>query len=383
MKRNQLAIVVKEKEYTRRIADYIRGSSFGERWQVSAFTHPNACKQFAKQGYAIDLIVAEPDLLRELQPELSHIPSITLVARLGETNGQPELLQYQALPLLLQGISDQFEAMGHKPMRGPTSNPNGNGALVLTVHSASGGVGKTTLALHLTGAASARGLRMLYLNLERWNTSELWLQPGGEAAWDGEGLSELLYAIKSGASSHVAWLAQHRKFHPQMKCDYLRGFRNQEDRASLLPVDAAAMVESIAQSGHYDGVVVDMDDGMDELHFELLMRADRNLWVISEERSALAKQTLMLQYGRQKFGEAFEKIAARSEVVCNGMNAELGNPMPTVEVALAPVALPLVREWRRGELHPVWSSSSYRAAADRLCAHLLGGNEDLRIHAVG
>ncbi|MFF2889029.1 hypothetical protein [Paenibacillus sp. NPDC057967] len=383
MKRYQLAIVVKEKEYTRRIADYIRGNSFGERWQVSAFTHPNACKQFVKQGYAIDLIAAESDLLRELQPELSHIPSITLVARLGETDGEPELLQYQALPLLLQGITDQFEAMGHKPMRGFTPNSTSKGALVLSVHSASGGVGKTTLALHLAGAASARGLRMLYLNLERWNTSELWLQSGGDAAWDGEGLSELLYAIKSGSTSHAAWLAQHRKFHPQLKCDYLRGFRNQEDRATLLPADAAAMVESIAQSGHYNGVIVDMDDGLDELHYELLMRADRNLWVVSEERSALAKQSLMLQYGRQKFGEAFGRIAARSEVVYNGMNAELGNPMPAVEAALAPVALPLVREWRQGELHPVWSSSSYRAAADRLCAHLLGGSEEFRIHAVG
>ncbi|REK75667.1 hypothetical protein [Paenibacillus paeoniae] len=383
MKRYQLAIAVKDKEYTRRIADYIRGSSFGERWQVSAFTHPNACKQFAKQGYAIDLIAAEPDLLRELQSELSHIPSITLVARLGETGGQPELLQYQALPLLLQGITDHFEAMSHKSGRGLSMHPAGKGAMVLTVHSASGGVGKTTLALHLVGAASARGLRMLYLNLERWNTSELWLQFGGDAIWDGEGLSELLYAIKAGSKSYAAWLAQHRKFHPQLKCDYLLGFRNQEDRASLLPADAAAIVDSIAQSGHYDGIVVDMDDGLDELHIELLMRADRNLWVVSGDQSAQTKQSLMLRYGGQKFGEAFRGISARSEVVCNGMNAEIGNSLSAMEASLAPVALPLVREWRQGELHPVGSSSSYRAAADRLCTHLLGGSEEPRIHAVG
>jgi len=383
LRRHQLAIVVKEKEYTRRIADYIRGSSFGERWQVSAFTHPDACKQFVKQGYGIDLIAAETDLLRELQPELSHIPAIALVARLGEADGQFELLQFQALPLLLQGITDQFEGLGHKPVKGLAPNTNGKGALVLTVHSASGGVGKTTLALHLAGAASARGLRMLYLNLEKWNTSGLWLQPGGDAGWEGEGLSELLYAIKSGSSSHTSWLAQHRKFHPQLKCDYLYGFRNQEDRATLLPADAAGMVDSIVKSGCYDGVIVDMDDGMDELHYELLIRADRNLWIVSEERSALAKQSQMLHYGRQKYGETFGRIAACSEVVLSGINAELGNPLPVVEAALAPIALPLVREWRRGELHPVWSSSLYRAAADRLCAHLLGESEESRIHAVG
>lgn len=384
MKRNQLAIAVKEREYTRRLAEYIRDSSFGERWQVSAFTHSNACKQYVKQGYAIDFIAAEPELLQELQPELAHIPAVTLVSRKGETGGRDELLQYQSMPLLMKGISERFDALrrsdsgsGHAGIR-----LKSDAARLLTVHSASGGVGKTTLALHLAYAASSRGLRVFYLNLERWDTSGLWLNSPKEEANTVDGLSELLYVIKAGGSTALAqWIAERRKFHSLLKCDYLPGFRNAEDRMSLSAEDAATIVDAVTQSGHYDQVIVDMDDGLENMHVALLEKSDHNFWVASEDDSVIAKLSLCLRYGRQKWGEKFIRIVNKSELVRNRTNGEPGGAWNQLDVAQAPIVIPEVKEWRNGECRALLSSSTYRAAADKLLMSALRARES--VHAAG
>lgn len=377
LKRYQLAIVVKEKEYTRRLVEYIRGSSFGERWQVSAFTHSNACKQYAKQGYVIDCIVVETEQLPELESELPSIPTIVLVDKLGETGKPLELLQYQALPLLLKGISERFDGSVGRSLRS-IHWPNKAEAKVLTIHSASGGVGKTTLALHLAHAACARGLRIFYLNLERWNTMGLWLD---ELSDRGEGLSELLYAIKAGSSEPSQWIAKRRRYHTQLKFDYLPGFRHAEDRISLSADDASAMVDALTQSSHYDHIIVDLDAGVEDMHITLLERSDHNLWVVTDDLSVMKKQSLFMRYGRQKWGEKFGRIMVKSELVRNRISEDSEVVSNQLEMAVAPILIPEVKEWRFGEQHPILSSSSYRAAADRLLLHAL--RERGAVHAIG
>lgn len=363
------------------MADYIRSSSFGERWQVSAFTHPGACKQYAKQGYAIDLIAAEPELLRELRPELSAVPAVALVSRPGESDGDAELLQFQALPLLLKGLSEQFSKLSGRMGESSALRADGEGTKVVTVHSASGGVGKTTFALHLANAAAARGRKSFYLNMERWDTSALWLQEQVQNGEQGEGLSELLYELKTGSQDGTLWIAKHRKYHALLKCDYIEGFRNAEDRLSLEADDAIAIVEAIAGGGQYDLVIVDLDENMDELHASLLAYADRNFWVVTDEPSSAAKQSFLLRFGQQKWGERFMAIMARSFVVRNRSEGNKARGQSAFGVALAPVHLPDAPEWRRGDLHPILSSSSYRAAVDQLYVYALGERE--AAHAVG
>ncbi|MCR2802342.1 hypothetical protein [Paenibacillus soyae] len=380
LKRFQLAVVAKEKEYTRRLADYIRGSAFGERWQVAAFTHPGACKQYAKQGYAIDLIAAESELLRELRPELSAVPSVALVSKPGEGGGDAELMQFQALPVLLKGLAEQFGRLSGRMGDSPPRS-EGAGTRIVTIHSATGGVGKTTLALHLSNAAAARGQKTFYLNMERWDTSGLWLhalEPAGEL---GDGLSELLYELKTGEPDSTKWIAGRRRYHPLLKCDYIAGFRNAEDRLSLEADDAIAIVEAIAGGGQYDLVIVDLDENMTELHAALLAYADRNLWVVNDEPSCAAKQSSLLRFGQQKWGERFSAIMARSLIVRNRSEGNREKAQTAFGVAHAPVPLPDAPEWRRGEHHPLLSSSSYRAAVDQLYTYALGERE--AAHAVG
>ncbi|RIX52758.1 hypothetical protein D3P08_12160 [Paenibacillus nanensis] len=381
MIRYQLAVASRDKEYTRRLAEYIRGSAFGEQWQVAAFTHPNACKQYVKQGYTIDLLAAEPELLRELQPELSHVPSVALVDKLGENGSQAELLQFQPLPLLLKGLSELFGKLQASSGELAGMKAGALGAKVATIHSASGGVGKTTLALHMASAAGTRGKKVFYLNLERWNTSYLWLETKPDAESAGDGMSELLYEVKNGTKSLGQWVAERRTYHARLKFDYLAGFRNAEDRLSLNAEDAVAIVDAVAGNGQYDIVIVDMDEGLGDMHVAVLNRANLNFWVVTHDPPAAAKQSMLLRYGLDRWGEVFQAIQSHSITIGNRSNESgrkamnRGNGMPVA------VHLPEVKEWTRGELHPILSSPVYRAAVDRLFGLAFGESEAL--HGVG
>ena len=66
MRKYQLAVVVKELEYVKRLIDYARDSTLARQWQIIAFTDTVACRQYVKQGHRIDLLAAQTALLAEL-----------------------------------------------------------------------------------------------------------------------------------------------------------------------------------------------------------------------------------------------------------------------------------------------------------------------------
>lgn len=158
MVRYQLAVAVSELEYARRLAEYVRDSSFGEHWQLTAFTNPASLIQFLKGGYAVDLIAAQPAILAAAAPHLpAGVPVAAFVAAKGQdAQYDAELLQYQPLPELLQSL-----AALHGAVRSSAVNAGSEGgASVIAIGSASGGVGKTALALKLANTAAKHGCRV-------------------------------------------------------------------------------------------------------------------------------------------------------------------------------------------------------------------------------
>lgn len=373
----QLAVAVREPEYLKRLADYMQGSKLGEQWQIIAFTHADSWKLYVKQGYKIDLVAAQPELLAEMDAEQAGIPVIALVLQLGESKEKHELLQYQPIPQLLKRFSEiHSQAIGHAASSsGAYERPSGMN--IISVYSASGGVGKTALALHLVHAASVHQCRTFYLNLERWNSSEVWLrnQQDTDGLSEGgvreEGLSELLYGLKAQPEQSVNWLMEHRKRDSQLKGDYLAPCTNLEDRLTLNEEDAAGIVSTIARSGQYDLIVVDLEGGLDELHLAIFERSNHVLWVASDNPSVRDKQKMALRYGAQKWSDRFSSLSNKFKCVKN----HVVNPKHTVHneidgMACAKMGLPEIPEWRGASHVALLSSPLYRAAADQLFKQL-------------
>jgi|GEM_PF-356327 len=412
MKRIQLAIVVKEQEYVKRLADYVRSSVYREQLQLIAFTKAEACAQYLKECCSIELLAGEPDLLDELRQLLAEtgetssyiagnvsnagaansansansirgIPTAALVQTLGQGSGYVELLQYQSLPLLLQALIElRMRVDGARSGPFSLSTVPGRGIAVIAVFSAVGGSGKTTLSLHMAHAASVLGKRVFYLNMERWNSSAVWMgdnekAAGGAQQSESEGLSELLYCLKAQPGSALKWLVSHVKYDSWLKTSYIAPCSNPEDRLQLSAEDALSVIEAITASQQYDLIICDMDDELSLLQLALLEKADSVLWIAGRDVSAQRKQAAALHYGKQKWGERFLRICGKAQLVHNE-----GEPSHRFEleqrsfIPSAAASLPNVEAWRTAYQAPLLSSPAYRAAVDRLLKSLLGSRRE-------
>ncbi|WP_127490870.1 AAA family ATPase [Paenibacillus glycanilyticus] len=357
--RHQLVIAVKEQDYVRRLADYVRDSPFGEMWQLTAFTHAEAFVQFLKSGYPVHGIAAQPYMLEAAAGILPEgVPVAALVAAPGQLPLYHELLQYQALPGLLQRMASLMAPVSKAAAREQSVQ-------VIAVYSASGGVGKTTLARQLIHTAASRGQRIFYLNLERWNAVDTWLESG--AVHGDEGLSQLLYILQSHPDRVGEWLGRHSKRHALLRADYLLPCSNPEDRLTLQASDADAIVRAIAANGQYDLIVIDLDEGLDELHLSVLELSHEVIWLVTEDPAVQRKSQLAYQYGVQRFGERFRLLEPRLQLVVNRSEGQLHSRRSIFKPACA--FLPDTAAMGRGAA-AVLASPPYMAAVERLYLQL-------------
>ncbi|ACS99915.1 AAA family ATPase [Paenibacillus sp. JDR-2] len=358
--RHQLVIAVKEQDYVRRLADYVRDSPFSELWQLTAFTHAEAFVQFLKSGYPVHGIAAQPCMLEAAAGILPEgVPVAALVAAPGQFPLYQELLQYQALPGLLQRMASLMAPVSQGAAREQS-------AQVIAVYSASGGVGKTTLARQLVHTAASSGQRIFYLNLERWNAVDTWLEAG--VVHGDEGLSQLLYMLQSHPGKAGEWLGRHSKRDPYLRADYILPCSNPEDRLTLQASDANAIVRTIAATGQYDLIVIDLDDGLDELHLTLLELSHEVIWLVTEDAAVQRKSQLAYQYGVQRFGERFRLLEPRLQLVVNRSDGQLHIRRSIFKQAYA--FLPDTAAMGRGAT-AVLASPPYMAAVERLYQQLV------------
>ncbi len=350
----RVVIAAAQREYVAKLAEFVREQE--PRWDVAAFTYAGALRvELQEEARAADLLVGEPELLREAgSANCGRARKVlALVERAGASGGEwQEIGQYQPLPSLLRAMRGTLEA-----------DLTAAECRIVTVFSASGGTGKTTLALNVLRQAGERGLRTFYLNLEALNATSILFGHG-----EPDSLSRLLYGLQTQPEQWDELFARVCRHQPHLRADYVDAPDHPGERLALSPETLADVLDRIRSSGRYDLIVVDPDHGADEWHRGLLLRSDQVVWLTIDDLQGLTKADKLLRYWRNRPDELEGKLvfALNKAQGPRGLNRW---PLPGDGPA---IGLPYVPQWKTvDQPGRLLSSAAYCGAVDELL-ELLG-----------
>ncbi|GIO14249.1 hypothetical protein J19TS2_38040 [Cohnella xylanilytica] len=360
---SRVVLAAPEPQYAAKLARYLKENN--PDWEVAAFTQEAGLLRHLKESGGGEALLVHSSLLPRLREAARDAgyrgKLIVLAEKPGATGGEgsgggealPELAQYQPLSRL----SAELRALIEGGIGG--GKRESSGIEIWTVFSASGGAGKTTVALNLAKQAGERGCRTFYLNLEPLNATDLLFGEG-----EPDSLSRLLYALQSGEGRAEEEWERLRRHHAGLQADYLDAPEHPAERLAMTPEKLKTLLSAIADSGSYDLIVVDPDSGCGDWHRELLAASGRIVWLTTDDAHARRKADKLLRYWQERLPGLPGRV---SFVVNKHAGAWAGDGRWTLPGGGPAALLPYVPQWKTlDQPGRLFQAPAFSGAIDRL-----------------
>ncbi|MEC0180389.1 AAA family ATPase [Paenibacillus peoriae] len=368
----KVVLAVADREYIEPLLNYVHGSEYARRLRITAFSQPEAFRQYMMETNGIkrpDIVVGEAAFLSLwTDREAADIPC--LVLHEGEEvsqYGQP-LLKYQSLSGLVGSILE----MARQRSCNRQSVNSREGGIIIGMLAASGGLGKTTAALNMSKQLGNEGYSVFYLNLETVDSSSLFTGSGSSNSIEGGGLSRLLYDLKAtesdGIPSSVASYCVHR---PEIQADTFQPVYNRKELIDMTCDEAVQLIRTIAESGQYDVVIVDSESENGDRAQAVLEASHKLIWLLADDLMSMHKCGLWLDVLELTQPEGFETMLSKTSFVVNRYMGTMMNSLPRDFMDLNG-ALPYIPSWKQMQHRELLLSSPiYQREIRHLCRELL------------
>lgn len=159
----------------------------------------------------------------------------------------------------------------------------------VAVYSASGNVGKTSIALGISTICSYSGLSVFYLNLEQFQSTGNFFYNNFEYS-----ISDIIYYSKERDKNLISKISTMSCKDTASNIHYFKEANNAFEVNELQPEDVMLIVESIKECGQYDLIIIDMDSQLNESSIKLFEIADEVLYIFTDEEICLHKTKLFI-----------------------------------------------------------------------------------------
>ncbi|WP_409346922.1 hypothetical protein [Paenibacillus sp. MBLB4367] len=234
-----------------------------------------------------DLLLAKPVHLLALEVPAEVMP----VGLIGDESdyavmeeGGLWVNKYQPLDRMFATL--MANAMERNRRHGAVRDERREGARVISVYSAVGGNGKTTVAANLAKLHAFRNRRTFYLNLQLLQSPSLF---GEGLAADGQSFSKWLYFVQSGKRQLASKLSELAGNNPELKVSFFEPVRKLEEMEQLTYEVTRRLVRAMRDSGLYDELIVDLDAALSEREQGAISVSDEIVWVFTDDIQSLSK----------------------------------------------------------------------------------------------
>ena len=283
----KLAILEKDKGYLNRVVTAF-GNKYADKFEIYSFTDQERALANLESA-RIDVLLANDgfDINVNQLPKRCSFAYLVDSADIDSVRDQRAICKFQRADLIYKQVliaySDNVGRIGFKA--------DGDSGKVIAFTSVGGGVGASTMSAACALHYAAQGKKVLYLNLEKFGSSDLFFN--GEGQFD---MSDVIFALKSKKAN------LHIKLEGCVKQD-IRGVyffsqaKHALDMMELSAEEILRLIKELNAPGEYDYIILDMDFGLNKDMLSIYRQAHGVVLVgdgsaMSNEKTARAFEAL-------------------------------------------------------------------------------------------
>lgn len=320
----KLAILEQDERYLERMIS-VFSTKYADKLEIYSFTELKTAIA-ALDASKIDIFLAGD----AFEIDASALPSrcgfayFVDSADVDMVNHQKAICKFQKAELIYKQILSIYSEKAGS-LFGFKSEDEG-GTHVILFDSVSGGAGASSMAAACALHFAAQQKRVLYLNLEKFGSSDVFFSAEGQ--FD---ISDVIYALKSRKANLSLKLESCVKRDPRGVYFYSQS-KLALDMLELSPDEIIHLISELKNSGDYDYIIIDADFGMDQRFLPVYRQVPAILWVGDGSDPSNAKicraYTALLTLERNADLPLTDRIA----LIYNKFSNKTGNTINEVEL---------------------------------------------------
>ena len=266
----KLAILEKDQSYLSRIVA-VFNTKYADNFEIYSFTDEQIALS-TLESKKIDVFVASDvfDINVAMLPKRCGFAYFVDSADIETIHDQQAICKFQKVELIYKQILSVYSENA-----GDVSGLKlgDDSTKIVMFCSPCGGVGTSTMAAACALHYAAKGKRILYLNLEKYGSSDLVF--AGEGQFD---FSDIIYALKSKKANLSIKLESCVKQAPSGVYFYSQP-KVALDMLELNEEDIIRLISELSIIGAYEYIIVDIDFGMKKDLLKVYKKAHSVIWV--------------------------------------------------------------------------------------------------------
>lgn len=248
--RIKLAILEKDQNYLNRIATAF-STKYADKFEIYSFTDKDIALSTLDSS-RVDVLIASDsfDIDVEALPKRCGFAYFVDAADVDSMNEQRAICKFQKADLIYKQILSIYSENSGRVAGLKLGEDH---AKIIAFSSPCGGVGTSSLAAAFAIRMAKQGKKSLYLNLEKYGSSDVFF--AGEGQFD---MSDVIFSLKSKKANLAMKLESYVKQDHTGVCFYSQA-KFALDMMELGKEEINRLISELRLAGVYDYIVVDMD----------------------------------------------------------------------------------------------------------------------------
>lgn len=288
MEKYNLFIAENDERYVTNLMYYI-SEKYSNKFNTTCFTDYTVLDEHINKNDKVDIILINPDLLSENKSKYNNKTVILLTDDVDRYKEYSCIKKYQSAEKICSDLIKIYE----NKVKEQVENKSKENTSIFTFFSPLGGIGTSTLAISTAYSLAKNNKRVLYLNLENIQSTNIFIREFSKSKYD---FVDLTIAIKNRSTNIIDILAQGINKFNDTKLYYFNSIESILDIEELTSEDIKILVESIEKSNLFDFVIIDIPSVLDTKYYYLFQKSVSVIVAIGQDKRSNYKiDTLLTQ----------------------------------------------------------------------------------------